>query len=324
MQPDHEADELEALLHEGYGAPPLDDQFSADLIARLQAEEAPPSVARSSVARSSAALSSGALSSAALSSRPTRPRRSPLTVCVGLATVAALVIAVIWISRPGTPGTNREVAQQAKTDAGRSALRVESEIPESLNNDRARHLSVSPRSMSLSKSLSAGNESESKNYSESRLQRESLATEDRKPRKLSKLSALELSSEEWLNLSATAALADMLYVVDSGHLYEVNASDGSRRSVGEADWRNTAAMGSFVGHLYLVCDNQLYEVNPKTAARRSLGKPNWVNTKAIVTAGGKLYIASNGLLHRVNPSDGSHEVLHITNDISNNARQPKP
>ena len=40
MQEDHEADDLHDLLHEQYGAPRLDDQFSADLIGRLQAEAA--------------------------------------------------------------------------------------------------------------------------------------------------------------------------------------------------------------------------------------------------------------------------------------------
>ena len=80
MQPDHEADDLQALLHEEYGAPRLDAQFSADLIGRLQAAAAP-------------------------SATPTRTRRSPLAICLGAAAVAALVIAVIWISSPGTPGT---------------------------------------------------------------------------------------------------------------------------------------------------------------------------------------------------------------------------
>lgn len=41
MQPDHEADDLQALLRDEYGAPRLDVRFSADLIARLQAEASP-------------------------------------------------------------------------------------------------------------------------------------------------------------------------------------------------------------------------------------------------------------------------------------------
>ncbi|MBC7853161.1 MAG: hypothetical protein IAF94_06975, partial [Pirellulaceae bacterium] len=77
MQQDHEANELQALLHEEYGAPPLDAQFSADLVARLQAEAA---------------------------SMPTvsvKPRRSLLAICLGVATVAASIIAIVWILNQG-------------------------------------------------------------------------------------------------------------------------------------------------------------------------------------------------------------------------------
>ena len=80
MQPDPEADALPALLHEEYGAPQLDEQFSADLIARLQAEAA---------------------------SRPTvsvKPRRSMLAICLGVATVAGSIIAIIWMLNQGNPG----------------------------------------------------------------------------------------------------------------------------------------------------------------------------------------------------------------------------
>ena len=38
MQPDHESDELQSLLQGEYGAPRLDEQFSAGLMERLQAE----------------------------------------------------------------------------------------------------------------------------------------------------------------------------------------------------------------------------------------------------------------------------------------------
>src|SRR5206468_390761 len=103
-------------------------------------------------------------------------------------------------------------------------------------DERLDHLSVSPRSLTLSKSLSARSESESKNNSESRLHsRESLPTEERPATTLSRtitLSVPDVHQEEWRNISAAVALADMLYVVDSGHLYEVSPGDGSRRGVG--------------------------------------------------------------------------------------------
>jgi hypothetical protein len=179
--------------------------------------------------------------------------------------------------------------------------------------------------MPLRESLSESPASESK-YS--RLQRnENLAREERAPATLSKsrqLSTLSSIQTDWPNVSAAAALDDLLYVVDSGHLYEVNAQDGSRRRVGEDDWQNTAAMGAASSHLYIVSDNQLYEVNPKTGARRGVGKPEWTNTKAVITAGDKVYIASNGWLHRVNPKGGSHEILHSTSDGSKNPPQSKP
>ena len=160
MQPDDEADDLRALLHEEYGAPPLSEQFSADLLARLQAEAAPVK---------------------ALKIAPEAPGRSSPAICLGIATVAALVIAVIWISQLGTPAKNHEVAQPAKTHADQNALLdLSAPVEESLPNDRADNMSLSPQSMSLSreseslslsKGLSAKSESESKNYSESRTQR---------------------------------------------------------------------------------------------------------------------------------------------------------
>jgi len=101
MQPDHEADDLQALLHDEYGAPQLDDQFSADLIARLQAE-------------------------AALSSTPARTHSSPLAIGLVVAAAAVLVVAVVWISTLESPKTNHEVAQQAETDSTPSARPDES------------------------------------------------------------------------------------------------------------------------------------------------------------------------------------------------------
>jgi len=72
-----------------------------------------------------------------------------------------------------------------------------------------------------------------------------------------------------------------------------------------------------------VSDNQLYEVSATTGARRSLGNPDWAETEAIVTVGEELYIVGGGLLQRVNPNDGSHEVLHNKNDSTNDPRKPK-
>jgi hypothetical protein len=313
MQPEHESDELQALLREEYGAPPLDEQFSAGLIARLQAE-ATPTKTRA------------------------RSRRPLLAICLGVAAIAASVVAVVWILNRGTPGTNYEVARRTKADSeSLQRLELSSLAVESEEHARVDHLSASPRSMSVSpeseslplrESLSDRVASESKYSRESLAQRkESLAAEERKPMDLSLatiLSVRDLRSREWPNISAMAVLANMFYVVDSGRLYEVNTRDGSRRIVGDDRWQNTAALGAAGGYLYLVCDDQLYEVDPKTGARRSVGKPDWANTKAILTVGDKLYIASQGLLHRVNPSDGSHEVLHSKTESLNQSSQPKP
>src|SRR3954468_2010858 len=101
MQPDQEPDELQALLREEYSAPPLDEQFSADLLARLQAEAA---------------------AMLAPSKMPARPRRLPLATGLAIAVVAASVIAVIWIANQGTPATNHEVARRDKAKSDRSTL----------------------------------------------------------------------------------------------------------------------------------------------------------------------------------------------------------
>lgn len=306
MQPDHETDELQALLREEYGAPPLDEQFSANLIARLQAE---------------------ASSQPLPLLTPTKRRGALFAVCLGFAAIAASVIATIWILNGGTSEKNREVAHEAKINSGKSGhmeLDTFSTLSPESESEQARHDSLSnrPRTMSLSESLS-----QSKHSSESRTPRnENLAAEERAPTALPQatLSVLSTSLKEWPNVSAAAALADRLYLVDSGRLYEVNTHDGSRRSVGNDDWQNTSAMGAAREHVYLVCNHQLYEVNPKSGVRRSLGQPNWADTKAIVTAGDKLYIASKGLLYRVDPSDGSYEVLQSKTESLNRSPQPKP
>jgi len=252
------------------------------------------------------------------SSTPTRIRRSPLPICLGFATVAALVIAVIWISNRVTPGTNHEMAHRAKIDSHPSARPVESaEIEESVTN-----LSVTYESLDNLPVLSEP-------HSEAEVvPGESEVTDNNQTVELLQLTEAEPSAvpnhhKEWRNISAAVAHVDMLYVVDSGDLYEVSPIDGSRRIVGDDDWQNSAAMGAARGHLYIVSDNQLYEVSPTTGARRSLGKPDWAETEAIVTVGEELYIVAGGLLHRVNPSDGSHEVLHDKNDSTNDPRKPK-
>jgi hypothetical protein len=205
--------------------------------------------------------------------------------------------------------------------------------------ERLDRMSLSPRTLTLKESLSDRFESESKHSSESRVPRrehlaseatrEHLAEEERAPaalsqsRQLSSLATAALS-KEWPSVSAAAALADKLYVVDSGRLYEVSHRDGSRRIVGNDRWQNTAAMGAAGGYLYLVCDNRLYEVDPRTEKRRGVGIPEWANTKAIVMVGDKLHIVSNGWVYRVNPTDGSYEVLHSKTESLNQSPEPKP
>ena len=299
MQPDHEADDLHDLLHEEYGAPRLDDQFSADLIARLQAEAAP-------------------------SSTPMRTRRSPLAICLGAATVAALVIAVIWIAHLGAPGTDHEAARRAKTDSDPMALSVESTESEesvtsfSVINESLDNLTVLSESEAGSQAtrLETLCQTDNEHLAESRHRSDDLHLAEEGQ-------VNPNHHKRWRNVSATVAHGDMLYVVDGGHLYEVSPIDGSRRIVGDDDWQNTAAMGAASGHLYIVSDSQLYEVNPTTGTRRSLGKPDWAETEAIVTVGDMLYIVGNGLLHRVDPTDGSHEVPHNRNDSTNDPRRPK-
>lgn len=318
MQPEHEADDLPALLREEYGAPPLDDKFSANLIARLQGEAATQPTLT-----------------------PAKPRRTLLAICLGVAVLAASIFAIIWIANSGTPATNPEVARQDTPDTNRLALEAESESEESIQNDRLELLSDKPRRLSLSsesaregeslrlsESLSSKSEGESKHQSESApMSLESRAAKESKPETLSKTtkrSVLDVFPEGSRGILAAAALADTVYVVDGGHLYEVNPGDGSRRLVGMDDWRNTSAIGAAGGLLYIVGGHQLYEVDPTTGARRLLGKPEWTNTTAIVTAGDKLFIASGGHLHRVNPVDGSHEVLRSKSDRPIKPREPQP
>ena len=312
MPSDHEADELQALLRDEYSAPPLDKAFSADLLARLQAETAqlsPPSLT------------------------PANPQQSSLAICLAIAAVAALVLAVIWISQPEAAPMNHEVAHREKTRSDRSQHLDLDVLSDESKPGGVDHLSVSPRSLSLPESESMPlreslSESQPTESKYSRLQRkEGLAREERALAALSKskqLSVLSTVQKEWPNVAAAAVLADLLYVVDSSQLYEVNTGDGSRRRVGEDGWQNTAAMGAAGSHLYIVSDDQLYEVNPKSGVRRSLGEPEWPNTKAILTAGDKLYIVSNGWLYRVNPKGGSHEMLHGKSDGSKDVPRPQP
>jgi hypothetical protein len=211
-----------------------------------------------------------------------------------------------------------------------STLSAESKV------ERVDRMSLNPQPLKLSESLSARPESESKPHSESKVptqeylreeaRPEHLAEEERAPVPLAKgtLSLLSTLQKEWTNVSASAALADRLYVVESGHLFEVNPKDGSRRVVGTDDWPNAGAMGTAGGQLYIVNDNQLFEVDPKSGTRRTLGKPDWTDTQAIQTFGDKLYIASRGMLYRVDPKDGSREVLPSKTESLNQSPEPKP
>lgn len=304
MQPNHEADELQDLLRKEYGAPPLDKQFSAGLLTRLQVEVSPVRL-----------------------KSPVKSRRSLLAICVGVAAVAASIFAVLWILNRPDSSKVRESARRERTDFNHTTyenldtMALESESAR--ENERLESLSDQPRTLSLSESLreampegqrpESESKSESKPYSEARTPRtEDLVREEHAPASLAQstqMSVLSAAAKEWPSVTAAAARADMLYLVDNGRLYEVNRNGGLRRSVGDDHWQNSAAMAASGNYLYLVCDNQLYEVDPKTGVRRSIGKPEWASTKAILTVGDKLYIVSNGSLHKVSPSDGSHEVL---------------
>ena len=287
MQPDHEADDLRALLDEEYGAPRLEDQFSADLIERLQAEAAPLST-------------------------PTKACSLSLSICRGAVAVAALVIAIIWISNLGVPATNHKMALRANPDSELASLVLESEVTrERVINEGIEKFSALSEVENLSEVPRDRRESEAFRRAEQLSQ----ITEQ--------LSLVPNHRKQRRNISAMVARADMLYVVDRGQLYEVSPIDGSRRTVGDDDWKNTAAMGAASGHLYIVSDRQLYEVNPATGARRSLGKPDWVKTEAIVTIGDKLYIVGDDLLYRVNPNEGSQQVLYQKSGSTKDLRKPK-
>jgi hypothetical protein len=314
MQPDHESDELQALLREEYAAPPLDQQFSADLVTRLQAEASSPQTP---------------------SLAPTKSRRSLLAICLGIAAIAASIIAVLLILNQKPQGTNREVARRVKSNSLSTHMELDT-FSAASENERLESRSLNSRPLSLSESLSHRPERESKPYSESKVptqeylreeaRPEHLVEEERAPAPLPKatLSVLSTILKEWPNVSAAVALADKLYVVDCGHLYEVSPKDGSRRMVGNDDWQNAAAIGTAGGRLFMVNDHQLFEVDPKTGTRRTLGKPDWTDTRAIETFGDKLYIASRGQLYRVDPKDGSREVLPSKTESLNRSPEPKP
>ena len=318
MQPDNESDELQTLLREEYAAPPLDQQFSADLVARLQAEASPqtsPSLKR--------AIS------------PATSRLSWLAICLSITAIAASLIAVLLILNQKPQVPSREVARRVKSDSLSTHMELDT-FSAASENERLESRSLSSRALSLSESLSDRPERESKPYTESKVptreylreeaRPEHLAEEERAPAPLPNATVSVLSTilKNWPSVSASAALADRLYFVDSGHLYEVSPKDGSRRMVGTDDWRNAAAMGAAGGHLYIVNDNQLFEVDPKTGSRRTLGKPDWTNTKAIQAFGDKLYIAGRGQFYRVDPLDGSRELLPSRNESLNQSPEPKP
>lgn len=215
-----------------------------------------------------------------------RPRRLPsISVLVGAGAVAALVIAVIWISNLAVPGA-REAANRPNADSP-SVKRLEVK-----NNETA-----SDRENGVfSRRIENGSQGPSE-------QRYVLS---RRP--------------EWRNVSAIGAHADMLYVVDNGRLYEVNPMDESYRVVGNDNWPNTTTVGVASANLYIVSDNQLYIVNPTNGARRRLGEPHWSDTEAIATVGDILYIVSDDRLYQVSPGDGSRELLLNKNEKSRDDR----
>lgn len=318
MQPDHESDELQTLLREEYAAPPLDAQFSADLVARLQAEASP---------RPSPSLKPAIA--------PATSRLSWLAICLSITAIAASIIAVLLILNQKPSGTNREVARRVKSDSLSTHTQLDTFSALS-ENERLESRSLSSRPLSLIKSLSERPQRESKPHSESKVPTQEYLREQARPEHLSEeelapaplpnatVSVLSTILRGWPNVSAAAALADRLYFVDSGHLYEVSPIDGSRRMVGSDAWQDAVAMAASGGHLYVVCDNQLFEVDPKTGTRRTLGKPDWTNTQAIQAFGDKLYIASRGQLYRVDPKDGSRGVLPGKTEILNQTSPPKP
>ena len=240
MQPDHETDDLPTLLDEAYNAPPLDGEFSTELIGRLRAEvSSPPKVTRKK-------------------SGPSR-----LAVCLGATTVAALILACIWVANSGVLGTRHELIhrakgeaeQQTRTDEGteteeqRTSFSILNEhaINERLINSsesegsKAESLTPEPASLTnesegiRNESEFARNESEFRsptnehidkmsaldefNRAESLAQLRSLAQENQ----YSELSIVPNQSKKRI-ISAAVALADRLYVADSGHLFEVNPS----------------------------------------------------------------------------------------------------
>jgi len=246
------------------------------------------------------------------SSTPTRTHKSPWAISLGVIAVAVLVIAVIWIWSLVSPGTNHEVAHRAKTDSAPSAR------PAGSTETAESEVAVVPLLIEELDPLEEPRPLETSERIEESVTNEVLTETEPYENEVA-----PIHHREWRNISAMVAHAEMLYVVDSGHLYEVSPIDGSRRVVGDDDWQNSTAMGAGGGHLYIVSDNQLYEVSPTTGARRSLGKLDWAETKAIVTVGEELYVVGGGLIHRVNSGDGSHQMLHNKNGNTNDPRKPK-
>ncbi|PHS00909.1 MAG: hypothetical protein COA78_23315 [Blastopirellula sp.] len=299
MQPDNEDNKLAALLTQQYGAPQLDDQFSENLVKRLQAEAAPLSTRKASTQE-----------------QPHNSQRS-LYFSAGFV-VASLVFGMIWIAFSNTPETKQELAQKLESNLDRMAI-----WEPDLEKKPTRDLSVGTSSF---ETLLVESESiptkegtvtsfaltdlpeqkvDTKHGSESlqlvsefNLFQESLVAEEQSlSRKLQKISAI-------------TSHAKVLYLVKSGQLYQVNLLDGSQQTIGDDDWTKTTAMAASE-FIYIVIENQLYKVNPTTGLRRSLGDPIWNKPAELVIANNELFIINKSRMYRINRNDGSHALVDI-------------
>lgn len=118
-----------------------------------------------------------------------------------------------------------------------------------------------------------------------------------------------LGSRNWTGAEAMAALGSYVYIVDDGSLWRVNTSTGSASTFGTGSWSGIPAMAATGSYIYAVDDGQLWRVNVNTASIATFGNGTWNSTVAMTALSGYIYAVDAGQLWKVNTSSAVISLL---------------
>lgn len=118
-----------------------------------------------------------------------------------------------------------------------------------------------------------------------------------------------LGNRNWQGAEAITALGNYVYIVSNGLLWKVDNYNGATSNLGSGEWTGIPAMAADGNYVYAIDDGLLWRINVNSGLIQTLGSGSWSTTVAMTASNGYLYAVDEGQLWKINASNGAISLL---------------